>query len=59
MTGGKIVDFSKCMQCKHWTLPESEDPCWDCLQHGYRMFSKTPLYFVKREESDQNERKRK
>lgn len=55
---GKIVDFSKCLQCKYRDLQEFKEPCCDCLQHCYRMFSKTPVHFIKREESDQNGRKR-
>lgn len=40
-----------CRRCKHWDLPESEDPCFTCLDQPTNEGSKKP---VKYEEGDKN-----
>lgn len=42
----KEVIFAKwCAECAHFALPESEDPCNDCLAEGSNEDSTKPLYF--------------
>ena len=46
----KIVDFHKwCEQCEYKDKPESEDPCWDCLNEQVNEDSTKPLYFKEKE----------
>lgn len=48
----KEVYFTKCLECKYYNIPESEDPCCDCLEEPGREDSNTPLYFTKKETSE-------
>ena len=41
----KIVDFTFCTSCKHWSKEEKEDPCYECLLVPARKDSHVPLYF--------------
>jgi hypothetical protein len=43
----KIVEFDKyCKICKYKDLPETEDPCWDCLEDPVNVYSHRPTGFV-------------
>ena len=43
----KIVEFDKyCKICKYKDLPETEDPCWDCLENPVNVYSRRPTGFV-------------
>lgn len=44
-TEREILFGDYCSKCVFKDLSESEDPCWDCLQHPVREFSKTPVRF--------------
>lgn len=40
----KIVEFGEyCGTCKHEDLPESEDPCYDCLENPVNIDSHKPV----------------
>ena len=45
----KIVDFSKCEECVHYSESEDSDKCSECLENPSRDYSRTPLYFEKNE----------
>lgn len=50
MNQTKEVDFKTyCPLCEHYTKPENEDPCWDCLDQGWNIDSHKPLYFIEKE----------
>ena len=34
-----------CMTCKHWDLPEDEDPCHECLNEPVNLYSHKPVYY--------------
>lgn len=34
-----------CPLCKHEDLPETEDPCDDCLNYPSNVYSHKPIYF--------------
>ena len=45
----KIVEFNEyCKQCKYRDLPETEDPCYDCLADPTNTFSHRPTMFKER-----------
>lgn len=48
--GQKIVDFSKCLDCIHFELDESESPCDECLNEPVNTYSTTPVHFKKDED---------
>ena len=40
----KEVDFyNYCRVCKHWGLEESEQPCFECLDHSLNLYSHKPI----------------
>lgn len=40
----KEVEFAKyCETCKHKSLKESEDPCYDCLHEPVNLNSRKPI----------------
>lgn len=42
----KIVEYDKyCPKCKHADLDVSESPCYECLEHPARQYSRKPLNF--------------
>ena len=46
----KEVRFDEyCKKCKHWNLPESEDPCDLCLENPSNEWSRKPVYFEEEE----------
>lgn len=52
----KIVDFSKCKECKYYEVEDYNEPCHECLNTFEMANSHTPLNFDKRED-DNNGRK--
>lgn len=44
-TEREVLFGDYCSKCVFKDLSESEDPCWDCLQHPVREFSKKPVRF--------------
>ncbi len=45
----KIVEFYKyCQKCKYESLPESEDPCNECLTNSVNEDSHMPTEFVEK-----------
>ena len=53
MTGQiKEVDFAYyCKRCKYFKLPESEDPCDECLNNPGNLESTTPVNYREDKES--------
>ena len=46
----KFVDFQKyCNVCKNKDVPETDDPCNECLEYGARENSTKPINFDKKE----------
>lgn len=44
-----IVAFDEyCATCKYKDLPESEDPCYDCLAHPANENSRKPVHHTQR-----------
>lgn len=42
----RIVDFYKyCMNCKHVTIAEFDEPCNTCLEHGVNEHTDKPVKF--------------
>lgn len=38
------VDFKTyCKTCKHEDIPESKDPCFECLDYPYREGTRKPM----------------
>lgn len=54
-TEREVLFGDYCSKCVFKDLSESEDPCWDCLQHPVREFSKTPIRF--KENKKESEKK--
>ena len=47
----KEVDYNLyCNKCIHEKKEEYEDPCHDCLTHGWNEGSHKPVYFKEKEE---------
>ena len=45
----KIVHFNEyCEGCKYRDLPETEDPCYDCLNEPVNVWSHRPTEFKER-----------
>lgn len=55
MNKEKIVDFSMCKTCEHFSKDEREYPCCDCLNIPSRIDSHTPEYY---DEAAQNEQRK-
>lgn len=51
-TEREVLFGDYCSKCVFKDLSESEDPCWDCLQHQVREFSKTPIRFKENREKE-------
>lgn len=51
----KIVNFEMCTTCKHYELPEFEEPCHDCLNEQDREDNSAPVFYepVKGSENSQ------
>lgn len=46
----KEVHFNHyCMTCKHQNLPETEDPCFDCLNEPVNLYSHKPVKWEEKE----------
>lgn len=46
----KEVYFDQyCKTCEHKDLPESEDPCFDCLEEPTNLESHKPVYYKEKE----------
>ena len=46
----KEVHFYKyCYRCVHKEKPETDDPCWWCLQKSYATNSRKPMFFEQKE----------
>jgi hypothetical protein len=46
----KIVDFGKyCKECKHWELPESEEPCESCLTEPTNVNTHRSIMFERKD----------
>jgi len=41
----KPVDFEYCVDCKHFTKLDTEEPCDDCLNEFTNTDSHKPVYF--------------
>ena len=42
----KEVRFDQwCPYCIHKDKAESEDPCWDCLERGWNVDSRRPIFW--------------
>lgn len=55
MNTTKEVRFDKwCSKCEHKEMPETDDPCNDCLAQGYNVDSTKPLYFKEAEHVHNN-----
>lgn len=51
----KFVEFDQyCKRCKHEQLPESEDPCFECLANPVNVYSHKPVNFEAAEKSRKN-----
>lgn len=37
-----------CSKCKHWLIPETEEPCTSCLDQPYNEHSQKPICFEER-----------
>lgn len=45
----KIVYFGEyCKKCKHYSKPENEEPCCDCLSEPTNVWSHKPRLFEER-----------
>ena len=52
----KLVEFDKyCVSCKHKRVPQTEEPCNECLTNPVNEDSHKPVLF---EEKESNGRKR-
>lgn len=49
MDNEKIVDFTKCVNCEHYELPEYEDVCNECLNQPGNVDSRWPVNFKEKE----------
>lgn len=46
----KEVYFNEyCNTCKHASLSESEDPCYDCLNNPVNTYSHKPVYYEEKD----------
>lgn len=42
----KIVRFDTyCITCKHYNVPETEEPCNECLTCGANLYSERPVNY--------------
>lgn len=49
----KEVYFHKyCYKCKHFDVPEYEDPCDICLENPSNEYSHKPVYFEEKDSYD-------
>lgn len=47
----KIINFDEyCTSCKYWTIPESEEPCYECLDNPINEDSRKPINYESSEE---------
>lgn len=54
-TVDKIVEFDRyCKSCKHEPLPESADPCFECLANPVNAYSHKPVKYEAAEKSRKN-----
>lgn len=45
----KIVEFDKhCKNCVYKDLPETKDPCYECLTEPVNVYSHRPIKFKER-----------
>lgn len=56
-TEREVLFGDYCSKCVFKDLSESEDPCWDCLQHPVREFSKTPVRFKENRKGEKKDGK--
>ena len=46
----QFVEFDKfCPKCKHYKKLESEEPCWECLNEPYNLYTNRPVKFEEEE----------
>lgn len=45
MSEKEVYYYQYCRQCEHYSKPESEDPCDECLAQPVNEDSHKPLYF--------------
>lgn len=57
-TEREVLFGDYCSKCVFKDLSESEDPCWDCLQHPVREFSKTPVRFKENKKESRKDGKK-
>lgn len=50
MAEKEVYFHDYCPKCKHWEKPESDSPCWECLDEPSNEDSHKPLYFKERKE---------
>jgi len=49
-TNTKEVNFRLyCPKCKHYELPETEDPCNECLAQGWNYDSRKPINYEEKD----------
>ncbi|WP_458459298.1 hypothetical protein [Pseudobutyrivibrio sp.] len=52
----KEVRFDEyCKKCVHYEKKESEDPCWDCLNHAWNYDTHAPVDFKEKDNSQQKQ----
>ena len=44
-----------CKECKHWSKPESVDPCCECLDNPAMVDSHKPMHFERKDDGDKRE----
>lgn len=55
MNDTKEVYFDMyCRKCKYESKSESDDPCWDCLKHGWNVDSHKPVYFKEKDDAEKD-----
>jgi hypothetical protein len=53
----KEVRFDKyCETCRYKDIPEEEDPCNGCLEHGMNLYSEKPVNYEKTKEKKKTEK---
>ena len=41
----EVYFHEHCPNCKYWDLPESEEPCNECMKNGWNINSHKPIKF--------------
>ena len=54
----KLIEFQDfCYRCEHLDIPDTEDPCNECLTYQARYQNSFPLNFVEAEVKKNNSQK--